>query len=137
MKNENIKDYMKNIKVINKEVSEYSNEDKGIKYILPTAQLIVKIDYLELTKEELEAAKFKEMIDKNKEYKQVDAVRVIPKNEITKNEKDKFTLVESKIKAYAMWNVTNGLGIKETCTTKEEALKIYDDINKGLVCFYE
>ena len=116
MKNENLKDYMNNIKVINKEVSEYSNEDKGIKYILPTAQLIVKIDYLEL---------------------KVDAVRVIPKNEITKNEKDKFTLVESKIKAYAMWNVTNGLGIKETCTSKEEALKLYDDINKGLVGFYE
>lgn len=137
MKNESLREYMKHIKVINKEVSEYSNDEKGIKYIMPTAQLIVKIDYLELTKEELQTAKFKEMIDKNKDYKQIDAVRVVSKENITKKEKDRFTLVDSKIKAYAMWNVTNGLGIKETCVTKEEALELYDEINKDLVKLYE
>ena len=84
MKNESLREYMGHIKVINKEVSEYSNEEKGIKYIMPTAQLIVKVDYLELTKEELQTAKFKEMIDKNKDYKQVEAVRVVSKESITK-----------------------------------------------------
>ena len=136
MNNETLTDYMKKVNIINKEAAEYRDNNKGTMYILPTAQLIVKVEYMELTKEELNTAIFKGIIDK-KDYKEIEIIRPVPKSEVTKNDKDKFTLIDKKMKGYAIWNVTNGLNIKESFTTKEEAIELYNEINKGILKYYE
>ena len=37
----------------------------------------------------------------NKEYKMYDCVKPVPKYQITKNEKDKFTITDMKYKGYS------------------------------------
>lgn len=133
MNNENITEYMAHVNVINKDLSEYVNEEKGVKYIIPTPHLIVRIEYKELTESELQQAKFGQQIDKNVEYNTKMTTRPRPKYEITKNEADKFTLIESKVKVYEVWNVINGLNVKTSFNNKDEALKLYDEVNKPIL----
>ena len=133
MNNENITEYMAHVNVINKDLSEYVNEEKGVKYIIPTPHLIVRIEYKELTESELQQAKFGQQIDKNVEYNTKMTTRPRPKYEITKNEADRFTLIESKVKVYEVWNVINGLGINQSFNNKDEALKLYDEVNKPIL----
>ena len=135
MKNENLTEYMKKINIKNKEIAEYQDLTTGNMYVLPTAQLIVKVEKLELTKEEMDVAIFKGLIER-KEYNKIDINRKVPKNEITKNDKDKYTLIDKKIKAYELWNVTNGLGIKESFITMEEAINMYKEITEKIVKEY-
>lgn len=132
MNNENIKEYMKNVSIINKDLSEYYNKETGAKYIIPTPHLIVRVEYMELTETELEQAKFNQSIDKIK-YKSKMTTRPRPKYEITKNEADKYTLIDSKVKVYQVWNVVNGLKIKQSFDNKEEALALYNEINKPIL----
>ena len=65
MNNENIEEYMEHIRIINKDLSEYYNAEVGVKKIIPTSYLLCSLDYMELTDEELEKAKFNMIIDKN------------------------------------------------------------------------
>ena len=132
MNNEKITDYMKHIKVYNKEISEYINEDTGVKYIVPTAHLLARIEYMELKEEELKSKQFQLQIDKDIEFKAKMTKRLKPKYEITKIEADKYTLVDSEVKVYQVWNVANGLGVFESFNNKEEALKLYEEINKPI-----
>lgn len=137
MNNEKITEYMKHIKVYNKEISEYINEDIGVKYIIPTAHLLVRIEYMELKEEELKSKQFQLQVDKDVEFNTKIAKRLRPKYEITKIEADKYTLTDSEVKVYEVWNVTNGLGIYKSFNNKEDAIKLYDEINKPikeLVC---
>jgi hypothetical protein len=59
--------------------------------------------------------------------------RPVVKSSITHDKKDDTTLVDSEIKVYQIWNVTNGLNIKKSFTNKEEAIKLYDEINKKIL----
>ena len=65
---ESLKEFMDNIKIINDKVSIYKNEEKGLEYPMSTTQLLCRVDYLELGKEELQKAKFEQKID-DKDYK--------------------------------------------------------------------
>ena len=133
MNNENIEEYMNHVEVLSKEISEYYNEEVGVKKIIPTSYLLCGVDYMELTDEELEKAKFNQMIDKDVVFntKMVDRPKI--KYEITKKEEDKSKLVNSKVKVNQVWNVSNSLKLKKTFNNKEEALKLYDSINKFLL----
>ena len=133
MNNENIEEYMNHVEVLSKEISEYYNEEVGVKKIIPTSYLLCGVDYMELTDEELEKAKFNQMIDKDVVFntKMVDRPKI--KYEITKKEEDKSKLVNSKVKVNQVWNVSNSLKLKKTFNNKEEALKLYDSINKALL----
>lgn len=127
MINENLKEFMDKVDIIDKDLSRYEDLDKGVCYFLSTTALLPRVDYLELTKEELEKAKFEQLVDK-KDYKMYDCNRVIPKSKVTKDKKDAYTITNAKVKATHIWNVSNGLKVHTTFEDKEEALKLYRDI---------
>ena len=56
-----------------------------------------------------------------------------PKYEVTKKEEDKYTIINSKVKVYKIWNVSNGLGFKKSFTNKEDAMKLYTEINTPIL----
>lgn len=133
MNNENIEQYMNKVKVFSKELSEYFNEETGVKKIIPTSYLLCGVDYMELTETELEQARFNQLIDKDIEFKTKMVTRPKIKYEVTRNEADKNKLVDSKVKVYCIWNVSNSLKLKKTFNNKEEALALYDKINHFLL----
>lgn len=136
MKDENLQEFMSKVKIHNKEIAIYTNEEKGVQYPLGLASLLTRVDYLELTKGEIEKAKFEQQIDK-KEYKMYDCTRVVSKYEITKVEADRFVLTDKKVKATHIWNVSNQLGIHTTLEDKEEAFKLCNEINKKVLEVYK
>lgn len=131
MINENIEEFMKNVDYKTKNIYEYNNFEKGISYSLMAQHLLTRVDYLELSKEEVEKYKFEQKIDK-KDYKMYDCTKLVPKNTITKRDEDKFTLTETKIKATHIWNVTNNVGIHQTFENKEDAFKLKESINESI-----
>ena len=133
MNNESIIEYMQHIHIFNKEISEYYNEEAGVRKIVPTSYLLCSVDYIELTETELEQARFNMIIDKDVEYETKMVIRPKIKYEITKNEADKNKLVDSKVKVYCVWNVSNSLKLKKSFNNKEEALALYDKINTPLL----
>ena len=137
MLTEDLTEYMKKVKIKNKDVSEYVDDETGTRYIIPTGHLLAKVDYLELTEKEYEAAIYKLLIDKHLKYNTTMATRPALKSDITGKEKDNTTIIDRTVKVYQIWNVSNGLDIKESFTNKEDAIKLYDDINKKVLCYYE
>lgn len=136
MKDENLQEFMSKIKIHNKDIAVYTNEEKGVQYPLGVASLLARVDYLELTKGEIEKAKFEQQIDK-KEYKLYDCTRVVSKYEITKVEADRFVLTDKQVKATHIWNVSNQLGIHTTLEDKEEAFKLCNEINEKVIKFFK
>lgn len=135
MIDENLKEFMSKVDIKGKEVSIYRNDEKGLMYPLGTNALLCRVDYLELTKEELEKAKFEQQIDK-KDYKMYDCVKIVPKYEITKIEADRLKLVDKKVKATHIYNVKNQLGIHATFEDKDEAFKLCEEINEQVNGFF-
>lgn len=132
MINENIEEYMSKINILNKDLAEYVNEETGVKYIIPTAHLLVRIEYIEATKSELDKLIFNSSIDKL-EYNSKMGKRPVVKSTITKDKKDDYTLVDSEIKLWEIWNVSNGLKVKQSFTNKEDAIKLYNEVNKKIL----
>lgn len=137
MLTENLTEYMSKVTITNKDISEYVNEENGTRYIIPTGHLLAKVDYLELTDKEFEQAKYKLLIDKHIDYKTTMATRPVLKSDITGKEKDKNTIVDSTVKVYQVWNVSNGLNIKQSFDNKEEAVKLYEEIKEKVIKYYE
>jgi 5'(3')-deoxyribonucleotidase len=137
MLTENLTEYMQKVHITNKDVSEYINEENGTRYIIPTGHLLAKVDYLELTEKELEQAKYKLLIDKHTDYKTTISTRPVLKSDLTGKEKDKDTIVDSTVKVYQVWNVSNGLNIKQSFDNKEEAVKLYEEIKEKVIKYYE
>ena len=125
---ENLQEFMSKVDIKGKDIAIYRNDEKGLMYPLATASLLCRVDYLELTKEELTKAQFEQQIDK-KDYKMFDCVKVVPKYEITKVEADKFKLTDKKVKATHIYNVKNQVGIHTTLEDKDEAFKLCEEIN--------
>lgn len=137
MLTENLTEYMKNVTITNKDISEYVNNENGTRYIVPTGHLLAKVDYLELTEKELEQAKYKLLVDKHIDYKTALTTRPVLKSELTGKEKDNTTIVDSTIKVYQVWNVSNGLNIKQSFDNKEDAVKLYEEIKEKVIKYYE
>ena len=133
MKQENLKEFMKRVKIINKEIAEYENEETGSYFMIPTSYLWSRVDYLELTNEELKKAIFNQEVDKTDlKYNYIESTRPAPKNEITKNDNDKYTIIDAKVQVNQIWLVSNGLKYKQTFNNKEEALKLANEVNEEL-----
>lgn len=126
---DNIIEFNKKVSIINKDYAMYKDEEKGIMFPLNTVNLLARVDYLELSKEEYEKAKFEMKID-NLEYNIIETTRPVPKNTITKKDSDKYTIVDSKVKVRQVWNVSNALGIKKSFTNKEEAMQLAESLNE-------
>ena len=138
MKDERLKEFMENVDIKSKELSLYSNKEKGLIYPVSTASLLCRVDYLELDKGNskiagsLEKAIFEQKIE-NKEYKIYDCEKLVPKSEITKRKEDMFTLTTKTFKGAKLYNVSNQLGIHTTFEDKKEAFKLCEEINKGIL----
>lgn len=128
---ERLEDFNKNVFIKNDKISEYVNRNKGLRYCLNTAQLLCRVDKLELDTKELEVAKFKQQIE-NKDYKVVDIIKLVPKNEITKIDADKFTITEKKTKGSIIYNVSNQLGIHNSYESLDEAFEACEEFNEEL-----
>ena len=133
MKQESLIEFMKRVKIINKEIAEYENEETGSYFMIPTSYLWSRVDYLELTNEELKKAIFNQEVDKtNLKYNYIESTRPAPKSEITKNDNDKYTIIDAKVQVNQIWLVSNGLKYKQTFNNKEEALKLANEVNEEL-----
>lgn len=135
---ERLESFMDKVLVHNDKISEYINKEKGIRYPFNTPQLLCRVDKLELetnTKNdinEINVAKFKQQIE-NKDYKIVDITKIVPKNEITKLDADKFTVTEKKTKGAIIYNVSNQIGIHNSLEDEEEAFKLCNEINEKVL----
>ena len=125
--------FYENITYINKDISEYSDA-KGNRFIFNTINAIVRVDYLELTKEEYQSALFQQKIQEN-EYNIINIKKPVPKNEITKKDEDKFTIVEKEVAVRQIWNVSNAFGIIKSFNNKEAANKLAQEINNKVLEF--
>ena len=133
MKREKLSEFMNRVKILNKDLGEYFNEETGVKYLIPTSYLFSKAEYLELTNDELNVAIFNQEVDKTDlKYDYIEVTRPKSKYEVTKKNEDKYTIIDSKVKVNRIWVVSNGLKFKETFNNKEDALKLVDNINDKL-----
>lgn len=122
-------EFMKNIEMLGKEFSIYKDEEKGIMFPLNTVHLLTRVDMLELSKEEYQAAKFQKKID-DLDYKIENIKKAVPKNEITGKDEDKFTITEKEVAVRKIWNVSNTAGAFKSFTNKDEAMKTSKEINE-------
>lgn len=128
-----LKEFNEKVQILDEKYSTYLDKEKGVMFYLNTIQLLTRVDYLELSKEEFVKAKFEMKIDKDLEYNIINVKRPVPKNIITKKEEDKYTIVESEVAVRQVWNVTNALGFKKSFTNKDEALEFAESINKEVM----
>lgn len=133
MVNNDLEQFMEHLTILNKEMSEYCDPSKGIKYLVPNSYVYARCDYLELTNEELKKERFNQTIDKSDlKFNYIDSTRPVPKYEQTKIEADKYTIIDAKVKVNQIWLVSNGLKMVKSFNNKEEALKLVDSINEPL-----
>ena len=59
----NIEDFMDKVEIINKDFSVYRDVEKGVIFALNTINLLARLDYLELDKNQYESAKFQMKIN--------------------------------------------------------------------------
>lgn len=132
MKQESLREFMKRVSILTKEIAEYKNEETGSYFMIPTSYLWCRVDYLELTNDELKKAIFNQEIDKIDGLTYIETTRPAPKYETTKREEDKYTIIDAKVKTNQVWLVSNGLKYKETFNNKEDALKLANEVNNEL-----
>ena len=123
--------YYENISYINDKLAIYEDEEGNLIPLTPS-NLLVAVQYQALNKQEYEQAVFQQLIPKDIICNEVEIDKLVPKNEITKNEKDKYTITTIKQKARQVWFVSNSLGIRKAYNNKDEALNKAKEINKKI-----
>lgn len=124
-------EYYKNIKYINDRLAEYEDEEGNLFAVTPS-NLLVAVQYQALNKQEYEQAVFNQIVPKDIICNEIEIDKIVPKNEVTKNPKDQYTLTTIKQKAKEVWLVSNGLGIRKAFNNKDEALKAAKEINNKI-----
>lgn len=125
-------EFMDKIEILGKEFSIYTDEEKGVSFPLNTVHLLTRVDMLELSKEEYQAAKFQKKID-DLDYKIENIKKAVPKNEITGKDEDKYTITEKEVAVRKIWNVSNTAGAFKSFTDKKEAMEYSKKINKEVL----
>ena len=123
--------FMEKIEIINKDLSNYKDQEKGMMFYLNTVQLLVRVEPLELDKEQYQIALFEKKIE-DLEYERETITRVVPKNIITKNDKDKYTLTNKEVIVKKVYNVANALNVKKSFVDKDEAMEYAEEINNRI-----
>jgi hypothetical protein len=131
----NLCNFIDNTTIINKDLSLYADE-KGNRFIFNTINAIVKVDYLELTKDEYQIAKFQQKID-DLDYNIINIKKRVPKNEITGKDEDKYTITEKEVAVRQVWNVSNPYGAYKSFTNKEEATELANKINNSIIEYFK
>lgn len=133
---DNIIEFMSKVEFVNKEIAIYKDEEKGIMFPLNLGHMLIRVDYMELEKQEYEIAKFQNKIE-DLEYNIIDIEKPVPKNTITGKEEDKYTITTKKVSVRQVWNVVNALGTYKSFNNKEEAIETAKAYNKTIMKHYE
>lgn len=128
----NLDKFYKCTKILDKQISEYEDEE-GNYTILPTTALLVNVDYNEFEKEQYNVAVFNGDIPKDFVTESKTIKKPVPKFEITKKPEDKYTITEEKVAVKPVWFIINGVKIKKAFNNKEEAIKEAKKINKKVI----
>ena len=125
-------EFNSHITIMNKDLSDYKDEKKGIYFVFNTVNAILRLDYLELEKQDYTIAKFQNKIE-DLEYNIIKIKKPVPKNVITGKDEDKYTIIEKDVDVRQIWKVTNTFGAMKCFTNKDEALKYIEPLNKDLL----
>ena len=120
--------FNKNITKVTKEIAKYEDE-KGNYTLIPVAQLLCNIEYMELDEPMYKKALFEKIIEKDVEYNKIKTTKVVDKSTITHNKKDQGTLVDNEVEVSQVWVVKNGIGLTKAFANKEKALSCVEEIN--------
>lgn len=126
-----LEEYYNHIKYINERVAEYEDEE-GNYFTVTPSNLLLSVMYNALNKKEYETAVFNQLIPKDLICNEIDIDKVVPKNEVTKKDSDKYILTTIKQKAKEVWFVSNGIGMKKAYADKETAFKVAKEVNKKI-----
>lgn len=135
--------FMENVTTINKSFSYYL-DDNGTHFYMNTVNLMVRVDYIELSTEkvgengasEYEKALFNKIVTKQ-DYKKKEIKKPVPKSEITGKKEDMYTITDKKEKVVQIWKVSNTLGAYKCFTDKDKALTSADFINSEILSYLE
>lgn len=120
--------FNKNITKLTKEIAKYEDE-KGNYTLIPVAQLLCNIEYMELDEIMYKKALFEKIIEKDVEYNKIKTTKVVDKSTITHNKKDQGTLVDNEVEVSQVWVVKNGLGLTKAYDEKVRALQVVNELN--------
>lgn len=127
---ENLQEFMKKLE-IKKDLCYYKNEEEGLFYPIPTSYLLPRIDKLELSADQVADAISHHKIDAL-DYKKTTITKKLPKYERTKNKRDMGVLEDREVEVVYIWNVSNQAGIHTSFQDKEEAIKLWNEINDSV-----
>ena len=127
--------FMDHIELINKDISLYEDDEKGVLFYCNTIQLLAKVECLELSKEEYQVKKFDGSID-DLDYNIVEINRPTSKYLLTKKDEDKYTIVDNKVAVRQVYNVSNAIGIHKSFVNKDDALNYAKEINEEIKKYF-
>lgn len=120
--------FNENITKVTKEIAKYEDE-KGNYTLIPVAQLLCNIEYMELDEPMYKKALFEKIIEKDTEYNKIKTTKVVDKSTITHNKKDQGTLVDNEVEVSQVWVVKNGIGLTKSFDSKDKALELVNKLN--------
>lgn len=120
--------FNENITKVTKEIAKYE-DNKGNYTLIPVAQLLCNIEYMELDEIMYKKALFEKIIEKDVEYNKIKTTKVVDKSTITHNKKDQGTLVDNEIEVSQVWVVKNGIGLTKAYDEKVRALQVVNELN--------
>ena len=120
--------FNENITKVTKEIAKYEDE-KGNYTLIPVAQLLCNIEYMELDEIMYKKALFEKIIEKDVEYNKIKTTKVVDKSTITHNKKDQGTLVDNEVEVSQVWVVKNGIGLTKAYDEKVRALQVVNELN--------
>lgn len=120
--------FNENITKVTKEIAKYEDE-KGNYTLIPVAQLLCNIEYMELDEPMYKKALFEKIIEKDTEYNKIKTTKVVDKSTITHNKKDQGTLVDNEVEVSQVWVVKNGIGLTKAFNSMDKALELVNELN--------
>lgn len=120
--------FNENITKVTKEIAKYEDE-KGNYTLIPVAQLLCNIEYMELDEVMYKKALFEKIIEKNVEYNKIKTTKVVDKSTITGKKQDQGTLVDNEVEVSQVWVVKNGIGLTKAYDEKVRALQAVNELN--------
>ena len=120
--------FNENITKVTKEIAKYE-DNKGNYTLIPVAQLLCNIEYMELDEIMYKKALFEKIIEKDAEYNKIKAIKTVDKSTITHNKQDQGTLVDNEVEVSQVWVVKNGIGLTKTFANKEKAIEYVEGLN--------
>lgn len=120
--------FNENITKVTKEIAKYE-DNKGNYTLIPVAQLLCNIEYMELDEIMYKKALFEKIIERNIKYNKIKTTKVVDKSTITHNKKDQGTLVDNEVEVSQVWVVKNGIGLTKAYDEKVRALQAVNELN--------